>query len=195
MVVLRREGLWLISNHCNTVWNNWGLMALDKVLHSTRFLGYSSVSEANECQRLNNQKARIGVGSGSNVNTRYGLSLKGCLDHRRASDGIAKDRTMAWKPQLVREPGLVLGEEVGVKLVNGNGSCKHGRHLGSPNQSMPEKMVVAVDVDEGIRSRPSQYPNYHCVVSIFILLAFYAIASAYVLDSEISCALVGDTMV
>jgi len=155
MVVLRKDGLWLISNHCNTVWNNWGLMALNKVLHSTRFLGYSSFCEANQCQSLNNQKAWIGVGSGSTVNTSYGLSLKGCLDHQRADDGSAKAHAMAWNRQLVRDPGVVPGEEVGLKLVNGHGSCKHGRPLGSPNQSMPDKMVVAVDVDEGICSSPS----------------------------------------
>lgn len=156
MVVLKKEGLWLISNHYNTLWNNWGLMALNKVLHSTRFLGYSSLSEAVECQRPN-QRVWIDVGSSSTVSNRCRLSLKGCLDYgdgvlRRVDDGSAKARAMAPNPRLVHNPGAVRGEEVGLKLVNGNGSCKHGWPLGSPNRSMPDRMVVAVDVDEVLGS-------------------------------------------
>lgn len=150
MVVLRRkEGLWLISNHCNSLWNNWGLMALNKVLHSTRFLGYSSMSEANEYQRFNHHKVWFDSCSGSSVNTGCGLSLRGCLDRH---DGSAKARAMAVNRQLVRDPSAVLRDEVGLKLVNGNGACKNGRPLRSNNLSMPEKMVVAVDVDEGMCS-------------------------------------------
>lgn len=156
MVVLKKEGLRLISNHCNTYWNNWGLMALNKVLHSTRFLGYSSLTEANEYRRVN-RRVWVDMGSSSTVNTRCGLSLEGCFDRgddifRRSDDGSAEARAMALNHQLVRNPGVVLSEEVGLKLVNGNGSCKHGRPLDFPKQSMPDKMVVAVDVDEVLGS-------------------------------------------
>lgn len=154
MVVLKKEGLRLISSHCNKYWNNWGLMALNKVLHSTTFLGYSSLSDSHECRRVN-QKAWIDVGSGSAINTRHGLSLRSCLDRddgafRRVEEGSAKARVASLNRQWVQNPGVALGEEVGLKLVNGNGSCNHGRPLGSPKKSMPGKMVVAVDVDEGI---------------------------------------------
>jgi hypothetical protein len=42
-----------------------------------------------------------------------------------------------------------------VKSVNGNGACRPGKRFGFPEQAVPTKMVVAVDVDEGIVKQKS----------------------------------------
>ncbi|XP_020269331.1 uncharacterized protein LOC109844630 isoform X2 [Asparagus officinalis] len=173
MVILRRkEGLWLISNHCNSLWNSWGSMALNKVLHSTRFLEYSSMSEANEYQRFNHRKVWFDSCSGSSVNTRCGLSLRGCLDRH---DGSAKARAMAVNRQLVRDPSAILRDEVGLKLVNGNEACKNGRPLGSNNLLIPEKMVVAVDVDEALNKFIADRYSLNHTVSDYYVYEFFRI--------------------
>ncbi|KAJ6827018.1 uncharacterized protein M6B38_370185 [Iris pallida] len=110
-------------------------MALNKLLCSASFRGYSQSNEHNE----------------SNAARR--LSLRGCLDRQdgvswRADDRAAKARAERLHSQFVRNPNSVVGEE----LVNGSGSLRHGRPLGFPDRSMPEKMVVAVDVDEVLGS-------------------------------------------
>ena len=92
------------------------------------------------------------------------LTLKGCLGwqdsgggsgFRRRVDGEAagiKAQVLTRQRQLMRDPEVLPLEEAAAtaKTLNGNGACRRGRPLGFPEQAGAAKMVVAVDVDEGI---------------------------------------------
>ena len=92
------------------------------------------------------------------------LSLKGCLGwqdggggsgFRRRVDGEAagiKAQVLTRQRQLMRDPEVLPLEEAAAtaKTLNGNGACRRGKPLGFPEQAVAAKMVVAVDVDEGI---------------------------------------------
>nr|BAK03118.1 predicted protein [Hordeum vulgare subsp. vulgare] len=88
------------------------------------------------------------------------LSLKGCLDwqdggsFRRVDGGAVeiKARVLAPQRQFVRDAEVRPSEEVGVKSVDGNGAYRRGKRLDFPEQPVPTKMVVAVDVDEVLGS-------------------------------------------
>ncbi|KAJ6836415.1 uncharacterized protein M6B38_327635 [Iris pallida] len=136
MVVLRKEGFRLISRSFEPFGINSGLMALNRLLSPISFRAYNCLSEPNDVSSANRR-----------------LSLRGCLDRHdgvswRADDRTASARALKLHSQFVREPNVVLGEG----LVNGSGSFKPGRPLGFPDRSIPEKMVVAVDVDEVLGS-------------------------------------------
>jgi len=92
------------------------------------------------------------------------LSLKGCQGwqdggggsgFRRRVDGEAagiKAQVLTRQRQLMRDPEVLPPEEAAAtaKTLNENGACRRGRPLGFPEQAGAAKMVVAVDVDEGI---------------------------------------------
>ena len=73
---------------------------------------------------------------------------------RRIDDETRKAHPVAPYCQFVRDSDVVFGEEVGARLVNGDGACRHGNLLVFSNHLMPQKLVVAVDVDEGICCMP-----------------------------------------
>ena len=92
------------------------------------------------------------------------LTLKGCLGwqdsgggsgFRRRVDGEAagiKAQVLTRQRQLMRDPEVLPLEEAAAtaKTLNGNGAYRRGKPLGFPEQAVAAKMVVAVDVDEGI---------------------------------------------
>jgi hypothetical protein len=92
------------------------------------------------------------------------LSLRGCLgwqdggggEFRRRVNGEAagmKARVLTTQRQLMRDPEVLLPLEeaaASAKSINGNGACRRGKPLGFPEQAVAAKMVVAVDVDEGM---------------------------------------------
>jgi hypothetical protein len=61
-----------------------------------------------------------------------------------------KAQVLAPQRQLLHDPEVLPLEEVAAKSLNGNGACRRGKPLGFPEHAAPTKMVVAVDVDEGI---------------------------------------------
>ena len=93
------------------------------------------------------------------------LSLKGCLGwqdggggsggfRRRVDEAAAgiKAQVLTRQRQLMRDPEVLPLEEAAAtaKTLNENGACRRGKPLGFPEQAVAAKMVVAVDVDEGI---------------------------------------------
>nr|DAD49206.1 TPA_asm: hypothetical protein HUJ06_019143 [Nelumbo nucifera] len=84
-----------------------------------------------------------------------GLSLNGCSDHfdrlgRRADDGFQKAHALAPYPQLARdlEVGLEEAKGASTRSMSDRGSYKGGKSLGFLDQPVPNKLIVAVDVDE-----------------------------------------------
>uniref|UniRef100_A0A453R0A5 Uncharacterized protein n=1 Tax=Aegilops tauschii subsp. strangulata TaxID=200361 RepID=A0A453R0A5_AEGTS len=109
------------------------------------------------------RKGVLDLGAGRRFAPGSALSLKGCLDwqdggrFRRADggDGDAVEiraRVLAPHRQFVRDVEVQLSEEVGAKSVDGNGAYRRGKRLDFPEQAVPTKMVVAVDVDEVLGS-------------------------------------------
>lgn len=130
MVFTKNEGLRLILKHLNLFSKTWDFMALSKISYSTNnFAFHSSLSDSNNsvCKR------RCGLN----------LNLRSCLNHNEKSakaGAVSRNRYLANK------------EEVGLKLVNGNGSCKHWKPSEVGKRSIDDKLAVAVDVDEGSSS-------------------------------------------
>jgi hypothetical protein len=72
---------------------------------------------------------------------------------KRKLDGDAlgiKAQVLTTPRHLLRDSEVLPLEEVGSKSLNGNGSCRRGKPLVFPEHPGAAKMVVAVDVDEGI---------------------------------------------
>lgn len=106
------------------------------------FLARAVVPKIDTCNgfRIGDGRGRRGVG---------GLSLKGCFDSSPESSSLFhKPRLGAANPLLVlRNVGVGVEDEKDAKSVNGH---QWGSPLGFPNSTLAEKIVVAVDVDEGI---------------------------------------------
>ncbi|CAM0913210.1 unnamed protein product [Alopecurus aequalis] len=106
------------------------------------------------------RKGVLDLGVGRRFAPGSALSLKSCRDWQDSSrfrrvDGDAveiKARVLAPQRQLVHDSEVQLLEEVSAKSVNGNGACRPGKRPGFPDQAVPTKMVVAVDVDEVLGS-------------------------------------------
>jgi hypothetical protein len=116
------------------------------------FCSFSHSNAHGESRRLQ-RKDVLDLGAGRRFAPGSALSLKGCLDWQESSsrfrrvdsDGEAVEtraRVLAPQRQFVRDSEI--------QLVNGNGACERGKRLGFPEEGVPTKMVVAVDVDEGI---------------------------------------------
>lgn len=137
MVLLRKDGFRLISRSFELFRVNSGTMALNRILSPVSFHALNYLSEPNDV-----------VGNASRR-----LSLRGCMDRHdgvswKAGDRAANAHAMKLHSQFIRDPNVALAED----LVNGRGSFKPGKPLGFPDRSIPEKMVVAVDVDEVLGS-------------------------------------------
>jgi hypothetical protein len=96
---------------------------------------------------LPRKAAFIDLGPGKSFALLSALSLKGSVD----GDALGiKAEVLTTPRQLLRDPEVLPLEEVGGKGLNGNGACRRGKPLGFPQHPGAAKMVVAVDVDEGI---------------------------------------------
>lgn len=106
----------------------------------------------------------LDLGAGRRFTPSGALSLRGCLgwrdgggdgEFRRRVDGEAagmKAQVLTTQRQLMRDPEVLPLEEAATgKSMNVNGACRRGKPLGFPEQAAA-KMVVAVDVDEGMRN-------------------------------------------
>ncbi|RWW34774.1 hypothetical protein GW17_00000445, partial [Ensete ventricosum] len=146
-----REGLRSCSLHLRTLWSDHAsAMSLNKHFPSAS-RGFSQMSVANEQGRLRRKYlVRMDIGSNND------LSMRSCSDRhdgvfRRAADEhIHKAHVVGPHRHLVNGSKMALSEDVGLNLVNGDGSCKHGNPLEFPGHLKSEKLAVAVDVDEGI---------------------------------------------
>lgn len=80
---------------------------------------------------------------------RVGLSMRGCSDSSKRRVDMNRRGAFAhpYPQQLLRD------FEIGLPDA-GHGASHHGKPLGFPLRSLPDKIVVAVDVDEGIFLRP-----------------------------------------
>ncbi|URE37902.1 5' nucleotidase, deoxy (Pyrimidine), cytosolic type C protein (NT5C) [Musa troglodytarum] len=150
--MLKREGLRSCSLHLRTLWTDHAsAMALNKLFPSAS-RGFSQMSVANEQGRLRRKHlVRMDIGSSNN------LSMRGCSDRhddvfRRADEDIQKAHVVGPHRHLVNGSKLVFSEDMGLSLVNGDGSCKHGKPLEFPGHLKSEKLAVAVDVDEVLGS-------------------------------------------
>lgn len=106
----------------------------------------------------------LDLGAGRRFAPSGALSLRGCLGWQdggggggefRRVDGEAagmKARVLTRQRQLMRDPEVLPLEEAAAsaKSMNVNGACRRGKPLGFPEQAVAAKMVVAVDVDEGL---------------------------------------------
>ncbi|CAD5165214.1 unnamed protein product [Musa acuminata subsp. malaccensis] len=150
--MLKREGLRSCSLHLRTLWSDHAsAMALNKLFPSPS-RGFSQMSVANEHGRLR-RKHLVCMDIGSNNN----LSMRGCSDRhdgvsRRADEDIQKAHVVGPHRHLVNGSKMVFSEDMGLSLVNGDGSCKHGKPLEFPGHLKSEKLAVAVDVDEVLGS-------------------------------------------
>ncbi|TXG61751.1 hypothetical protein EZV62_013114 [Acer yangbiense] len=82
-----------------------------------------------------------------------GLTLRGCFDSNHSSAAAAAgadNKAGALAPQRVRYLDIGFAGEgcTDARLVNGRGSNQRGNPLGFTHNPLPEKFVVAVDVDE-----------------------------------------------
>lgn len=151
--MIRRQGLRLIS--IGITGPDWGVMALlSKDPFFAGFLGFTQVGVTNERSRFLG-KYLVDVGSSFRINASDGSSLKGCSDrcdglHRKVDDGFRKARALPPYPQLVRDLEIGLEEDRDTRLMNGCGVYERGSPLGFPAQPTSKKLIVAVDVDEGI---------------------------------------------
>jgi hypothetical protein len=95
---------------------------------------------------------------------------------RRKLDGVAlgiKAQVLTTPGQLLRDPEVLPLEEVGSKSLNGNGACRRGKPLGFPEHPGPAKIVVAVDVDEGIMK--NFRANCFSLKSLFCFSGWYGV--------------------
>lgn len=118
------------------------LMAVNGTLAPAIFCGFSHLSEANErCLIQNRISFDMGVGSG--LNLKYGLSIR--------RDQIQKSCAMVRYKQPINGSEQFLVKNSDAKcIVNGSGECGNGKPLGFPGNPNQAKLVVAVDVDEGL---------------------------------------------
>ncbi|KAJ0981014.1 hypothetical protein J5N97_009269 [Dioscorea zingiberensis] len=134
-------------------------MALHKnALCCNSFHGFSLLSKANDCRELSSQKVWVDMSTASRNSFKSALSLRCSMDHHHALfrrfDGDEVGRLHAAAPyrQLLPDSNIIPLMDVGPQLVNGHGPSRHGSPLGFPEHPLPEKMVVAVDVDEVLGS-------------------------------------------
>lgn len=157
-VMLKREALRLFSCQIQTLWSICASMALTKHQFSANFCGFSQLSEPYEQVRLRS-RAWVDMGNSSRKTSFNDLRLRSCMGRhddvfRIVDDETGKANAVAPYCQSLRDSEVVFREEVGAKLVNGNGAFRHGNPLGFSDHLMSEKLVVAVDVDEGICDMP-----------------------------------------
>ncbi|KAK1288386.1 hypothetical protein QJS10_CPB19g01999 [Acorus calamus] len=152
--MLKREALRFVSH----LHRGRKTMALYKGLFCSGFSGMTQIGRMSDRSSQIPRRGWIDVGGVYSVNHcsgNDGLSLKCCASE--SFDGVlGKFDGDSWKPralashhQLIRDSESGTGgEEFGQKIVNGK--TRHGSPLRFLDSPMPEKLVVAVDVDEGL---------------------------------------------
>ena len=81
---------------------------------------------------------------------RIGLSMRSCSDsNKRRLDRNGHGAFAHSYPQQVL-PDFEMGRLSDAEIPTGHQASHHGKRLGFPPRPSPEKIVVAVDVDEGI---------------------------------------------
>jgi hypothetical protein len=123
-------------------------MAVSSTLAPAVFSRFSHLSEAKERCLIQN-RVSFDMGSGSGFNMKNGLSMKNWMSIGR--DQIQTSCAMARYKQSINGSELFLVKNSDAKsLVNGSGECGNGKPLGFPGKPNQERLVVAVDVDEGL---------------------------------------------
>ncbi|WOL06513.1 hypothetical protein Cni_G15247 [Canna indica] len=155
--MLKRESLRSCSFLLRCLWSDrLSLMALNKPLQWTRFSGISQMSAGSEHGSFRDRKIFVCLGNGCGGDSSSGLSLRSCSDYhdgvsRRGVDDTEKRHVFAPSRYVDHGSEINLSEDMRLKLVNGGGSCNHGKHVGFPGPNA-QKLVVAVDVDEVLGS-------------------------------------------
>lgn len=149
-------------------------MALNKPLLCSHSCGFSQMRVAKE-GRKHEGKFLVRMDIGSTGCPCNGLSLISSLEHhngvpRKADDNNLKWHVLAPNRQVDCDSKAILSEDLRLKLVNGDGSCKHGNHFGFLGLSGAEKLTVAVDVDEGILSKLKIHKSILICVRIAVIL-------------------------
>lgn len=152
--MLKRELLRLLPQNFQALRIDRASMALNNQLFSARLCSFSQFSGEKESASIHT-KTLTDRTSGSRVLPSNALSLKSCLDRhdgvlRRAEVEIVKANPVAPCRRPVHDSELFVGEVAAAKTVNGNGACRQGKCFRFPKYMVPEKLVVAVDVDEGM---------------------------------------------
>ncbi|XP_074581108.1 uncharacterized protein LOC141837632 [Curcuma longa] len=155
-------------------------MALNKPLLCAHSCGFSQMRVAKE-GRKHEGKFLVRTDIGSTGCPCNGLSSISNLEHhngvpRRADDKNLKWNVLAPHRQVDCDSEAMLSEDLRLKLVNGDGSCKHVNHFGFLGLSGGEKLIVAVDVDEVLGSFLSvlnkfiadRYSSNHSVAEYYV---------------------------
>ncbi|KAF9615693.1 hypothetical protein IFM89_026108 [Coptis chinensis] len=135
--------------------SNLGVMALlfkDPLIAS--FNTFSRINGSNQSRFPQNVK--VDAGNDFRINASGEFNLRGCSEHfdefqrRGDNNKFQKAHAMAMYPQLFRDlNGPRIEDERKDNVFTGNGAVEHGNSLGfSGHTTVPEKLVVAVDVDE-----------------------------------------------
>lgn len=142
------------------------MMALNKDLFMASFCRFSHMGSMNGHSQ-SQRKVVFEIGGGFRLDYNNSLSLKGCSDHydgdlkkvdayqkkiRRRDDGFQKANALASYRQLLNDSDIGVEEVIRGKAMNRQVKHENGSPLGFPNQPKPEKLVVAVDVDEVLGS-------------------------------------------
>lgn len=134
--------------------NNCGFMGLVvKDPFVARLHGISRVWGSNEgrigIRLLFPQKVLVNGRNSFRINAGSEFSLRGCSEEfQRRSDRFQKAHAIAPYSELLRESNSHVDEGKKANVVNGHGGVERGGPLGFPGNSLAEKLVVAVDVDE-----------------------------------------------
>lgn len=170
IIMIKREGLRFLHRVTATgyqaIYFNWGMMALNKDLLSASFCKFSHMAPIDGLSRTQ-RKSMIDVSGGFRFESGNRLSLKGCFDgcdgefrkadtnqknYRKIDDRFQKANALAPHQQLLHNSDIGVQEIKNVELANGRVGYEHGNPLGFPKRPpMHEKLVVAVDVDEGTK--------------------------------------------
>lgn len=97
----------------------------------------------------NNHNNNKNLAASTSNGFRIGLSMRGCSDSnkRRVDRNGHGAFAHSYQQQVLRDFEIGLPD---AGIPTGHGASHHGKLLGFPLRPLPEKIVVAVDVDEGI---------------------------------------------
>ncbi|KAF5198703.1 Haloacid dehalogenase-like hydrolase (HAD) superfamily protein [Thalictrum thalictroides] len=109
------------------------------------FHGFSQVGGRNEQRFHFPGMVSFDGRNGFRINASSEFNLRGSSDHL---DRFQKAHAVAPYPEILRDSKGGVGEAKKGNRINGHGAVEHGNPLGFPGHPMPEKLVVAVDVDE-----------------------------------------------
>ncbi|KAJ9675875.1 hypothetical protein PVL29_024708 [Vitis rotundifolia] len=103
----------------------------------------------------NNHNDNRNLAASTSNGFRIGLSMRSCTDSnkKRVDRNGHQAFAYSYQQQVLRDFEIGLPD---AGLPTGHGASHHGKLLGFPLRSLPEKIVVVVDVDE---FRNSMYTN------------------------------------